>query len=68
MLCVLFSITHGQNGSTPLNSAAEGGHAETVKLLLLEGAKADVTNGVSNMTSDTTYITIIHMTIAFYSS
>jgi ankyrin repeat protein len=59
IFALIFDI---QKRSTPLNSAAEKGHTDTVKLLLEEGAKIDTTNVVSIMTSGE-YITVFHETL-----
>ena len=41
-------IMNNQNGMTPLHIAARGGHAETVKLLLENGADIHATDKVSH--------------------
>ena len=49
ILCPLYRmIMNNQNGMTALHLAANGGHAETVKLLLENGADIHATDNVSH--------------------
>jgi ankyrin repeat protein len=51
----LFINPHDQDGTTPLNSAANGGHTETVKWLLDVGAKIEARSLVSSRISLISY-------------
>ena len=49
ILCPLYRmIMNNQPGTTALHRAAHGGHAETIKLLLENGADIHATEEVSN--------------------
>ena len=52
-----------QDGRTALGAAAQGGHTETVKLLLDRGANTDFTNEVNEMMSGYHVMLIISETI-----